>query len=307
MNNEKNNGKGIFYGVIGVATLIVAIIGATFAYFTATQSAGNNVITGNAATVSFGLAVEKVVKPDEEKGGLIPMTDGMVEKAVTNASKKGACVDDTDAAVCQIYKITISNTGSAALFLDGYVNLTGGAASGATTAPTSMRWAQVFSTDGTTYALTGTPALATGATVSGEAMPAIAAPAFTADTSNVEIDATGTTGSYTYEGNTYAYINKNWMRKSGKDTTVTGENTTVKYDRTTDLSGNALVFNQRVESQGTATLYFVVWLTESGDNQTMDTSTGTNFFNGLVTFNSASGGEVSATFNGMTRKPATQG
>ena len=302
MNNEKNNGKGIFYGVIGVATLIVAIIGATFAYFTATQSAGNDVITGNAATVSFGLQVEKVVKPDEAKGGLIPMTDGMVEKAVTNASTKGACVDDTDAAVCQIYKITISNTGSAALFLDGYVNLTGGAASGATTAPTSMRWAQVFSTDDATYALAGTPALANNAT----GITEIAAPT-TTDTSKVELDATGTTGSYTYEGNTYAYINKNWMRTSGKDTTVTGENTTVKYDRTADLSKNALVFNQRVESQGTATLYFVVWLTESGDNQTMDTSTGTNFFNGLVTFNSASGGEVSATFNGMTRKPATQG
>lgn len=302
MNNEKNNGKGIFYGVIGVATLIVAIIGATFAYFTATQSAGNDVITGNAATVSFGLAVEKVTTVDESKGGLIPMTDGMVEKAVTNASNKGACVDDTDAAVCQIYKITISNTGSAALFLDGYVNLTGGAASGATTAPTSMRWAQVFSTDDTTYALNGTPALANNAT----GITAIAAPT-TTDTSQIELDATGATGTYTYESNTYAYINKNWMRTSGKDTTVTGENTTVKYDRTADLSKNALVFNQRVESQGTATLYFVVWLTESGDNQTMDTSTGTNFFNGLVTFNSASGGEVSATFNGMTRKPATQG
>lgn len=302
MNNEKNNGKGIFYGVIGVATLIVAIIGATFAYFTATQSAGNNVITGNAATVSFGLAVEKVTTADETKGGLIPMTDGMVEKAVTNASTKGACVDDTDAAVCQIYKITISNTGSAALFLDGYVNLTGGAASGATTAPTSMRWAQVFSTDSKTYTLNGTPALATGAT----GITEIAAPT-TTDTSQIELDATGTTGTYTYEKNTYAYINKNWMRKSGKDTTVTGEDTTVKYDRKNDLSNNALVFNQRVESKGTATLYFVVWLTESGDNQTMDTSTGTKFFNGLVTFNSASGGEVSATFNGMTRKPATQG
>ena len=32
---ENNNGRGIFYGVIGVATLVVAIIGATFAYFSA--------------------------------------------------------------------------------------------------------------------------------------------------------------------------------------------------------------------------------------------------------------------------------
>ena len=36
--NNNNNGKGIFYGVIGVATLVVAIIGATFAYFAASTN-----------------------------------------------------------------------------------------------------------------------------------------------------------------------------------------------------------------------------------------------------------------------------
>ena len=54
--NERNNGKGVFYGVIGVATLVVAIIGATFAYFTASAS-NNNVIKGNMATVQLSLAV----------------------------------------------------------------------------------------------------------------------------------------------------------------------------------------------------------------------------------------------------------
>ena len=42
--NENNGGKGLFYGVIGVATLIVAIIGATFAWFTAT-AAGDKTTT----------------------------------------------------------------------------------------------------------------------------------------------------------------------------------------------------------------------------------------------------------------------
>ena len=72
MNDQKNNGKGIFYGVIGVATLVVAIIGATFAYFTASAS-NNNTITGNMATVKLALAVEKVTTVDETKGGMIPM------------------------------------------------------------------------------------------------------------------------------------------------------------------------------------------------------------------------------------------
>ena len=44
MNEQKNNnGRGIFYGVIGVATLVVAIIGATFAYFTATATNNNTI------------------------------------------------------------------------------------------------------------------------------------------------------------------------------------------------------------------------------------------------------------------------
>lgn len=38
MGEENRKGPGIFYAVIGVATLVVAIIGATFAYFTATGS-----------------------------------------------------------------------------------------------------------------------------------------------------------------------------------------------------------------------------------------------------------------------------
>lgn len=57
--NNKNNGRGIFYGVIGVATLVVAIIGATFAYFTASATAVNN-ITGNMATISMDLSITKI-------------------------------------------------------------------------------------------------------------------------------------------------------------------------------------------------------------------------------------------------------
>ena len=46
-NNNRNNGRGIFYGVIGVATLVVAIIGATFAYFSASVTGINNMETGS--------------------------------------------------------------------------------------------------------------------------------------------------------------------------------------------------------------------------------------------------------------------
>ena len=189
---ERNNGKGIFYGVIGVATLVVAIIGATFAYFTASAS-NNNVIKGNMATVQLSLAVEQVELVADSKGGMIPMSNGMVEKAVNN-TKNEVCVDDNGNAVCQVYKITITNDSSAGQFVDGYVALRGGSGVAPTdlpskgagtdgeayteddtyytytnnsrvdagvpsagTAGTTMRWAQVFvSGDGYTTAGTVT-------------------------------------------------------------------------------------------------------------------------------------------------------
>ena len=191
MNEQKNNGRGIFYGVIGVATLVVAIIGATFAYFTAT--AGNNVITGNMASISLSLDVTKMTTADQELGGMIPMSNNMIEPAL--ASSKGVCIDDNNNAVCQIYKITITNDSSAGQFVDGYVALKGGSgaaptdialltdgidkadgttgtgafsyvatakfdASGVANQGTTMRWAQVFfDDDDDTYSLNGQQSL----------------------------------------------------------------------------------------------------------------------------------------------------
>ncbi len=62
---EENNrkGPGVFYAVVGVATLVVAIIGATFAYFSASTSSENNAIQGRTLNISSSdleIAVNKV-------------------------------------------------------------------------------------------------------------------------------------------------------------------------------------------------------------------------------------------------------
>ena len=78
MNEQKNNRRGIFYGVIGVATLVVAVVGATFAYFTATAS-NNTAISGNMASINFGLSVEKVTDVDEIVNAANPGTLQLVQ------------------------------------------------------------------------------------------------------------------------------------------------------------------------------------------------------------------------------------
>lgn len=102
---ENNNGRGIFYGVIGVATLIVAIIGATFAYFTATASSNVDAVTAAGATVTLSWN-------EDNKGlhsGLIPVaanTDKF-NKKVTNTAD--GCKDDKGNRICSVYTFTIGN------------------------------------------------------------------------------------------------------------------------------------------------------------------------------------------------------
>lgn len=326
MNN--NNGRGIFYGVIGVATLVVAIIGATFAYFTASAS-NENVITGNAATITLSLAVNKVTHDDETLGGMIPMSNSMVENAIntsldTRPSGAKPCVDDNGNAVCQIYEITISNQATAGVFVDGYVALINGSGTPSDYKPTqnnstTMRWAQVFrsgSEGSYTYSTAGSPSLG-----------AQTEPTFTAlteasggngkNTTNILSNWSSITGPVTISGNSYDAITHNYIRVSDHDFATAGTlSADENYDRHADLT-SALVFNQSIAGiTGSATsvdktYYIVVWLAETGFDQTIG-STGeggaagaatdaVGFFNGQVKFVSAQGSEVSATFAGTTR------
>lgn len=337
--NNNNKGRGIFYGVIGVATLVVAIIGATFAYFTAAQNAGNNVITGNMANIGFNLLVEKVVDPGVTSG-MIPMSNTMVEAASSKAT--GTCTDDNGNAVCQIYKITVTNTSTASMFVDGYVALTGGSGIPTDTTLTNntnntMRWAQVFSkgedsgystagvqplaatsTAGDTYTTTTTDEGAIA--INSIDAPDNTTPAGTTGFNTDNIKKSGVTGgTVSISGNSYEAVNTNFIRISDHAiTTAEGQQPTInlesEFTRTDDIT-SMLVINQQLAPTGTATgasreYYFVVWLSETGHNQTPGASVTTpssttnpaanNFFNGIVRFISAQGSEVTATFSGYT-------
>ena len=238
---NENNKRGIFYGVIGVATLMVAIIGATFAYFTATATNGANVITGNMATITFDLAVQKVTHVDETKGGMIPMSNTMVEAAVLDTAQGNAgttCVDDNGNAVCQIYKVTVTNTGSASLFLDGYVTLTGGSGNPTddNTSPTTMRWAQVFCSGAQTDEITGCTTVGrsttgAGLAVSPETQTAVgitgdwnsignASDATGHNTANILKTFSAVAKKGSISGNNYDIINTNYIRISNHDYTT---------------------------------------------------------------------------------------
>lgn len=78
-----NKGQTIFLSVIGIATLLVAIIGATFAYFTTQMSNGGDEANANLTTAKVG-TVEYVATGIGEQTNLLPgWSSGAKDVSVT--------------------------------------------------------------------------------------------------------------------------------------------------------------------------------------------------------------------------------
>lgn len=129
---ENSKGRGIFLGVVSVATLIVAIIGATFAWFSASVGSGENDVNLTAYQFDAELTVDRVFPTDENASKkIIPFVPDKVLRegqgdatnnmnyALNEATDK--CVDSSGYLVCSLYKITVTNNGSDAIELDGSV------------------------------------------------------------------------------------------------------------------------------------------------------------------------------------------
>ena len=118
--------------MVSVATLIVAIIGATFAWFSASVGSGENDVNLTAYQFDADLTVERVFPTAENASKkIIPFVPNKVLRegqgdqtnnmnyALNEATNK--CVDSSGYLVCSLYKITVTNNGSDAIELDGTV------------------------------------------------------------------------------------------------------------------------------------------------------------------------------------------
>lgn len=140
VQNDKNNekkGRGLFYFVIAFAVIIIAIVGATYAYFTAsTRTEEENSITTGSTSLKLGIETDdtganydlipttaqiakyayamqkeiKYVDPEEcvtykkdDNGS--PTTECLVKKKQANST----CIDDSGSAVCSTYSYTVIN------------------------------------------------------------------------------------------------------------------------------------------------------------------------------------------------------
>ena len=127
---DNNKSRGIFLGVLSVATLIVSIIGATFAYFVANASGNTGKVQAGAANVAGTLTLTETV---DYRQNMIPVTDALMKtsyKRTEEATGTGtgrcegysAAGGNTVYNLCSIYQFTVSNSASIAQTI--YASLT---------------------------------------------------------------------------------------------------------------------------------------------------------------------------------------
>ena len=120
---ENRKGTGVFYAVVGVATLVVAIIGATFAYFSASATNNTDVTGTTASKAALTLTIARVSDSNTVRN-MIPMLSTDLQKGVTGTNSK-SCIDANGNTVCQVYKVTIGNSSKdIGVTVDGTMNLT---------------------------------------------------------------------------------------------------------------------------------------------------------------------------------------
>ena len=127
---DNNKSRGIFLGVLSVATLIVSIIGATFAYFVANTSGNTGKVQAGAANVAGTLTLSEVV---DYRQNMIPVSEEIMKTSykrteAATGTGTGRCEGYSAAGgntvynLCSIYQFTVSNTASIAQTI--YASLT---------------------------------------------------------------------------------------------------------------------------------------------------------------------------------------
>ena len=107
--------REIFYGIVIVATLIIAIIGTTMAYFSYRTSSANNTIKAHAAMVDVIYNDGEQVTAQADK--LIPASLSVVKSVYeanivgkgTDTSTSNACIDSNNKQVCSVYRFSIKS------------------------------------------------------------------------------------------------------------------------------------------------------------------------------------------------------
>ena len=119
VKENEQKGRGLFYGIIAIATFIIMAVGATYAYFTATTGSASSSVRTRSTTLNLKFISYNSAWMSED---LIPSADYIVAHSFLNqddttlvdAAKNNniLCRDDSGSAICSVYVFQVYNSNS---------------------------------------------------------------------------------------------------------------------------------------------------------------------------------------------------
>lgn len=224
MNNKEgirkdNDSKKILAMIVMIATLMVCTTSATYAYF-AIAPVSNASITGTAATASLTLAVNRIAptsaKWTSSTQRMVPQLSDALDTAMGDTY---SCVDGNTNIVCQVYEVTLTNSSTAQVKVNGTITFSGVASMG------NLKWRLYKST---TMKLTTAQAATNLGSVTDSAITNGTAVAL--DT-NLTLKKNGVTGNVQY------YYIVVWINETTESQTDTGTYTATINFTSSDGTG----------------------------------------------------------------------
>lgn len=139
MEGNKENKKLTTIIICCILTLIAAIAGATYAYFSI-RITSNEYITGTTGVDADSLKLD-IVLESSGTGKLIPQIDSTIEGAASGSSGKDKCIDSNDNTVCKVYSITIINQSPYKMNVTGKLQLFANYIEGIEDSMPNLKWA----------------------------------------------------------------------------------------------------------------------------------------------------------------------
>ena len=134
-NNNKAQRGPLMYAILGVAVLIVAVAGSTYAFYAASVNNTTDVTGTAGGGAAPTMTITNITTGAEANGNLIPVTmdkDTLTAAALGYGNSSGAfdaaksCIDKNGYSACQIYSVTVTNSSNTAQTYDITLNtLTG--------------------------------------------------------------------------------------------------------------------------------------------------------------------------------------
>ena len=137
--NKDNDTRKIITMIVMICTLMLGTTGATYAYFAI--NATNNVATGTAAEVNLTLSVTQAdLKNTTHTNVMVPQREGALANAISSANK---CIDTNNNVICKVYTITVTNTGSTSISVNGTIQFS---LSGTNVEMQNLKWKRATGT-----------------------------------------------------------------------------------------------------------------------------------------------------------------